>query len=144
MTKAKQKDAFVRMPMWWAAEAAKAMREPGMLVAAELLHRSWKAKSLTFPFPNGNLKKAWGEPKDKILEAPRARDGRADQGRAAARQDPVGGAGGSLKLLPQQPCSTVTPAAMYCYPSGHTVSFLSCLSSLSMSLKESREGMEDR
>jgi hypothetical protein len=53
----KQKDAFVRIPMWWAAEAAKAMREPGMLVAAELLHRSWKAKSLTFPFPNGNLKK---------------------------------------------------------------------------------------
>jgi hypothetical protein len=28
-----------------------------MLVLIELLHRSWKAKSLTFPLPNGSLGK---------------------------------------------------------------------------------------
>jgi DNA-binding HxlR family transcriptional regulator len=54
---AKQKDAFVKVPLWWAAEAAKATRMPGMLVLIELLHRSWKAKSLTFSLPNGSLRK---------------------------------------------------------------------------------------
>jgi hypothetical protein len=29
---AKSKDAFVKVPLWWAAEAAKATRMPGMLV----------------------------------------------------------------------------------------------------------------
>ena len=53
----KAKDAFVKVPLWWAAEAAKATRMPGMLVLIELLHRSWKAKSLTFPLPNRNLGK---------------------------------------------------------------------------------------
>jgi hypothetical protein len=53
----KSKDAFVKVPLWWAAEAAKATRMPGFLVIIELLHRSWKAKSLTFPFPNGRLGK---------------------------------------------------------------------------------------
>jgi hypothetical protein len=54
---AKSKDAFVKVPLWWAAEAAKATRMPGMLVLIELLHRSWKAKGLTFPLPNGSLRK---------------------------------------------------------------------------------------
>jgi hypothetical protein len=53
----KSKDAFVKVPLWWAIEAAKATRMPGMLVLVELLHRSWKAKSLTFPLPNGSLKR---------------------------------------------------------------------------------------
>jgi hypothetical protein len=48
---------FVKVPLWWAAEAAKATRMPGMLVLIELLHRSWKAKSLTFPLPNRDLGK---------------------------------------------------------------------------------------
>jgi hypothetical protein len=52
-----KKDAFVKVPLWWAAEAAKATHLPRMLVLIELLHRSWKAKSLTFPFPNGRLEK---------------------------------------------------------------------------------------
>jgi hypothetical protein len=52
-----KKDAFVKMPLWWAAEAAKATRDPSMLVLVELLHRSWKAKNLTFPLPNGRLSK---------------------------------------------------------------------------------------
>lgn len=54
---AKRKDAFVKVPLWWATEAAKATRMPGMLVLIELLHRSWKARSLTFPLPNGHLAK---------------------------------------------------------------------------------------
>ena len=53
----KAKDAFVKVPLWWAEAAAKATRMPGMLVLIELLHRSWKAKSLTFPLPNRNLGK---------------------------------------------------------------------------------------
>jgi hypothetical protein len=55
--KTKQKDAFVKVPIWWGVEVAKATHSPGMLVAVELLYRSWKAKSLTFLFPNGSLKK---------------------------------------------------------------------------------------
>jgi hypothetical protein len=51
----KTKDTFVKVPLWWAAEAAKATRSPTTLVLVELLHRSWKAKSLTFPFPSGRL-----------------------------------------------------------------------------------------
>jgi DNA-binding HxlR family transcriptional regulator len=57
MASKKQKEPFVRVPLWWAAEASKATRMPGMLVLIELLHRSWKAKSLTFSLPNGNLEK---------------------------------------------------------------------------------------
>jgi hypothetical protein len=53
----KSKDAFVKVPLWWAEAAAKATNLPRMLVLVELLHRSWKAKSLTFPFPNGCLEK---------------------------------------------------------------------------------------
>ena len=30
---------------------------PAALVCIELLYMGWKGKSLTFPFPNGNLKK---------------------------------------------------------------------------------------
>jgi hypothetical protein len=54
---AKSKELFVKMPLWWAAEAANATRSPTTHVLVELLHRSWKAKSLTFPLPNGTLKK---------------------------------------------------------------------------------------
>jgi hypothetical protein len=54
---AKPKDQFVKVPLWWAAEAAKATRSPTTLVLIELLHRSWKAKSSTFPLPNGRLTK---------------------------------------------------------------------------------------
>jgi DNA-binding HxlR family transcriptional regulator len=59
-----KRDAFVKMPLWWAAEAAKANRDPGMLVLVELLHRSWKTKSLTFPLPNGGLLKKHGVSRD--------------------------------------------------------------------------------
>jgi hypothetical protein len=50
-------EPFVRVPVWWAAAASKAIRAPGMLVCIELLRASWKAKSPTFPLPNGKLGK---------------------------------------------------------------------------------------
>jgi hypothetical protein len=54
----KSKDAFVKVPLWWAEAAAKATHTPGMLVLIELLHRSWKAHSLTFPLSNKSLEKS--------------------------------------------------------------------------------------
>ena len=55
---AKTKEQFVKVPLWWATEAAKATKTPKALVWIYLLHAAWKAKSLTFPLPNGKLKKA--------------------------------------------------------------------------------------
>jgi DNA-binding HxlR family transcriptional regulator len=57
MVKRQKEPPFIKVPLWWAEAAAKATRMPGMLVLVELLHRSWKAKSLTFPLPNGRLAK---------------------------------------------------------------------------------------
>ena len=51
-------DRFVKVPIWWAAAAAKATRNPRFLVCIELLHYAWKANSLTFSFPNGRLVKS--------------------------------------------------------------------------------------
>jgi hypothetical protein len=51
------KDAFVKVPLWWIREATKAMETPMALVAIELLYARWKTKSLTFPLPNGRLTK---------------------------------------------------------------------------------------
>jgi hypothetical protein len=55
MMTTKQKEPFVKVPLWWAAAAAKATRTQKALVWVRLLHIAWKAKSLTFPLPNGNL-----------------------------------------------------------------------------------------
>jgi ribosomal protein S25 len=57
MTKAKQKDAFVKVPMWWIAEASKATRSPAALVCVHLLHASWKARKATFPLSNSYLER---------------------------------------------------------------------------------------
>ena len=49
---------FVQVPLWWAEAAAKATTGGGAaLVWIYLLHVSWKAKSMTFPLPNGYLKR---------------------------------------------------------------------------------------
>jgi hypothetical protein len=50
-------EPFVKVPLGWIAAAAKATRSPGTLVMVELLYASWKAKSQTFPLPNGRLAK---------------------------------------------------------------------------------------
>jgi hypothetical protein len=55
--KRKKAEPFVKVPLWWVVEAAKATHTPATVVCIELLHTSWKVKSQTFPLPNGRLKK---------------------------------------------------------------------------------------
>jgi hypothetical protein len=55
--KRKKVEAFVHVPLWWITQATKLTRTPAALVCIELLYRSWKAKSLTFPFSNKTLQK---------------------------------------------------------------------------------------
>jgi hypothetical protein len=51
------KKRFVQVPLWWAEAVAKAATGGAtMLVSIYLLHAAWKAKSTTFPLPNGYLK----------------------------------------------------------------------------------------
>jgi hypothetical protein len=50
-----KKDVFVKTPLWWAVEAAKATKTPALLVCVYLLHASWRARSMTFLLPNGWL-----------------------------------------------------------------------------------------
>ena len=50
-----RKGAFVQVPLRWFEAATKATRSPQALVSVWLLHLAWKAKSLTFPVPNGQL-----------------------------------------------------------------------------------------
>jgi hypothetical protein len=52
-----KKNPFVKLPWWFAIEAAKATKSTKALVWVELVYRAWKAKSLTFPLPNMRLKK---------------------------------------------------------------------------------------
>jgi hypothetical protein len=51
------KEAFVRVPLWWMIRATKLTKTPAAMVCIELLYRSWKTKSLTFPLPNARLQK---------------------------------------------------------------------------------------
>ena len=51
----KTKDPFVKVPLWFAVEAARATKTPKALVWLRLLHMAWKANSSTFPLPNGKL-----------------------------------------------------------------------------------------
>jgi len=53
----KKAEPFVQVPLWWIEIAAKDARSPTTLVLIELLYASWKAKSPTFPLPNGRLNK---------------------------------------------------------------------------------------
>jgi hypothetical protein len=53
----KKVEAFVKVPLWWIETAAKDARSPTTLVLIELLYAAWKAKSSTFPLPNGRLNK---------------------------------------------------------------------------------------
>ena len=54
------KDAFVKVPLWWIREAAKAMKgmeAPAMLVAIELLYAVFRTKHATFTLPNAGMAK---------------------------------------------------------------------------------------
>ena len=50
-----KKEAFVKVPLWWAEQAAQATGTPKAMVWVWLLHLAWKARSNTFPLPNGQL-----------------------------------------------------------------------------------------
>jgi hypothetical protein len=53
--KARRKETFVKVPLWWFEQATRATRSPQAFVAVWLLHRFWKAKSPTFPVSNSQL-----------------------------------------------------------------------------------------
>jgi hypothetical protein len=53
----KRKDAFVKVPLWFAVEAAKATNTARALVWIELLHATWKAGGATISLPNGRLQR---------------------------------------------------------------------------------------
>jgi hypothetical protein len=57
------KDTFVKVPLWWFERVAHAVQSPQQaFVAVWLLHLSWKAKSKTFPVPNGQLEQSNAAP----------------------------------------------------------------------------------
>jgi hypothetical protein len=53
--KRKKIEPFVKVPLWWIAQAMKATNTGRALVCVELLYAAWKAKRSTFPLPNGRL-----------------------------------------------------------------------------------------
>jgi hypothetical protein len=48
---------YVKVPMWFAEEAAKATKTTKALIWIWLLHLHFKTHRTTFPMPNGNLQK---------------------------------------------------------------------------------------
>ena len=50
-------ERFVKVPLVWAAQAAKAIRDPALLVLLELLLADWHADGGPFRFPNARLRK---------------------------------------------------------------------------------------
>jgi hypothetical protein len=53
--KARRKETFVKVPLWWFEQATRATKTQQAFVALWLLHLAWKASSTTFPLPNGKL-----------------------------------------------------------------------------------------
>jgi hypothetical protein len=51
----KEKDKFARVPLWLAAMAAEATRDPASIILPYLLYLSWKAQDRAFTVPNGWL-----------------------------------------------------------------------------------------
>ena len=49
---ASKQQQFVKVPLQWAADAAKATGTRGAMVWILLLHMAWKTKSTTFPLSN--------------------------------------------------------------------------------------------
>jgi len=69
--KRKKTERFVKVPLWWVAAAAKATHTPATIVCIELLYAAWKAKTATFPLPNGRLQRLHvnRETKRRVLRA---------------------------------------------------------------------------
>jgi hypothetical protein len=54
----KKREAFVKVPMWWAEQVCKSAGSPQQVfVALWLLYRSWKTGSKTVSVPNVELRK---------------------------------------------------------------------------------------
>jgi hypothetical protein len=49
-------DKFVKVPLWWAEQAARATRTPKAMVCIWLLYLSWTNHSCTFRLPNERLR----------------------------------------------------------------------------------------
>ena len=73
-------ERFVKVPLVSAAQAAKAIRDPALLVLLELLLADWHADGGAFRFPNARLRKLGVDRRTKYLrvslELERARLGR--------------------------------------------------------------------
>ena len=69
MKRRNRKDAFVQVPLRWFEAATRATRSPQAFVSVWLLHLAWKAKSPTFPVPNGQLDQRGVEPLRKVQGA---------------------------------------------------------------------------
>jgi hypothetical protein len=54
-SKARRKETFVKVPLWWFEQATRATKTQQAFVAVWLLHLRWKAGSTTFSLPNGRL-----------------------------------------------------------------------------------------
>ena len=87
---AKRKDAFVKVPLWWIEQATRATKSPQAFVCVWLLHLAWKAGSMTFPLPNGQVDKAGSRPTRKATCAGKSRSCRVDHRRTERRQDASG------------------------------------------------------
>jgi len=55
--KREKKEPFAKVPLRWAAVAARATKTTKCLVWIELLHMAWRKGSPTFPLPCGKLEK---------------------------------------------------------------------------------------
>ena len=72
---ARKQQQFAKVPLQWAADAAKATGTRGAMVWILLLHLAWKTKSRTFPLSNAMLAR-YGvsrEMKRRVLEKLEAR-----------------------------------------------------------------------
>jgi hypothetical protein len=62
----KEKDKFAKVPLWLAARAAVATKDPASLVLPYLLYLSWKAQDRAFAVPNGWLESHGVSRKTKV------------------------------------------------------------------------------
>jgi hypothetical protein len=53
----KKTDAFIKVPLWFAAVGAEATRSPALLVVVYVLYCGWKAKGRSFVLANGWLER---------------------------------------------------------------------------------------
>jgi hypothetical protein len=67
----KEKERFVKVPLWWIEQAAKLTRSPTTLVLVELLYAKFRTGSSTFTLSNARLQKLGvsREIKHRVLRA---------------------------------------------------------------------------